>query len=689
MLEKIRNSIKLKMLLPFMAVLIICNVIMMGVMSHRLKINLYEDMEAQIVPMTLTQAQATIDNIISPYITLSRYMASNELLKQWASNPQDNQENLQILYNMQAMMRKEFGITSSFLTSTVDKSYHLNGQHAGTIDPSLARDAWVQAVYDTPSTYVLNLDVQRDSQKVMLFDNYKVYNNQNSLVGMVGFGLDVSKIFQMVDQTHIYTNGYIFVTDSKGTIQLFPSSQGRVDQNSTLRMLNSEVDLSTLLNKSSTGLESLKIIQTKLGINSSVSSFVSASYNKDLDSFVFVVIPEDDVYAAYYDFIWMLIIGSLISIILIYLTMHYKVNSLIKRINEVRTGVTDFLGFLNECNSGTALARLEKEDMSQLIRVGDMDYFGHLASEINAQAKHLSDNEQAKKRVMDQAYPIIQEAKQGLFNGRMAYDSGNYLIDQMNVGFNGIMDVWQEAFGRIKNILENYQHNNFNIPQYERNEQVLAGEFLAIYDMIVALGSSLGEKLGRDQEIARELNTSVSEQDGNLNDMQDSLNEQSQALSSSTQALEHIKGTNKMLHDNGMAVTEHANSIGGIVVAIGEISSQTNLLALNAAIEAARAGDAGRGFAVVADEVRKLAEDTSTKLAEITEISNNLVKDCANINDALSAETNALDSVLSSNSDLVQKTERNIELISTNIDLNAKVHNISRQLADNLNIAVS
>ena len=93
----------------------------------------------------------------------------------------------------------------------------------------------------------------------------------------------------------------------------------------------------------------------------------------------------------------------------------------------------------------------------------------------------------------------------------------------------------------------------------------------------------------------------------------------------------------------GSRAVEQINALTGTIM---EISSQTSLLALNASIEAARAGEAGKGFAVVASEIGSLADQTSSAIADISEIVKAVNEAVANMADCLKETTTFLETTV-------------------------------------------
>jgi methyl-accepting chemotaxis protein len=102
--------------------------------------------------------------------------------------------------------------------------------------------------------------------------------------------------------------------------------------------------------------------------------------------------------------------------------------------------------------------------------------------------------------------------------------------------------------------------------------------------------------------------------------------EGTQAVEAILKAMTDIRAKVEGIAQDILALSEHTQQIGEIILTVNDIADQSNILALNAAIEAAKAGEQGKGFAVVAAEVRNLAEQSKQATAKVRTILGDIQK---------------------------------------------------------------
>lgn len=126
----------------------------------------------------------------------------------------------------------------------------------------------------------------------------------------------------------------------------------------------------------------------------------------------------------------------------------------------------------------------------------------------------------------------------------------------------------------------------------------------------------------------------VSAQEGSKNAESISVRaaELKQTAIKSKESANHIYEESKKHLLEAIEKTKNIDAINTLATTIRDITEQTNLLALNASIEAARAGEAGRGFAVVANEISHLADNSSTAVSEIQDITKIVVQSVGDLN---------------------------------------------------------
>ncbi len=171
-----------------------------------------------ISKLTSTNIYSEINNELTKPIFVSLTMANDSFVKQWLQleEPQKNQEIVDYL----AGIRSKYNYHSVFLISAKSLNYfHYNGLFK-TISPQDEHDQWYYDFISQDKLYVLDVDQdQVDNQRLTIFINCKILDDQGNLLGVAGVGIEMTYVQELLENFERDYDLEAFLVDQEGLIQ--------------------------------------------------------------------------------------------------------------------------------------------------------------------------------------------------------------------------------------------------------------------------------------------------------------------------------------------------------------------------------------------------------------------------------------------------------------------------------------
>jgi len=180
--------------------------------------NTQEQLKNQSLPLSLDNIYTEIQkHIIEPYL-VSSMMAHDTFVKDWIETKEQDSQKIEDYLNT---IKNKFGMFSTFLVSHNSKNYYTQNGFVETIKKDNPANKWYFDFNNFQGVHEINLDFNKNlSNSMIMFINYKIFDNNYKLLGVTGVALKISYIDDMLKSFRLKHNFKVFFLNKYGEVVL-------------------------------------------------------------------------------------------------------------------------------------------------------------------------------------------------------------------------------------------------------------------------------------------------------------------------------------------------------------------------------------------------------------------------------------------------------------------------------------
>ena len=482
-------------------------------------------------------------------------------------------------------------------------------------------DVTTRVWYDctkTGKTMITKPYISASTGKTILSIVQPVFNQNKTVVGVVGIDVVIETIINVMGNYTIGDNGYIMLLASDGTFVYHPNSQ-------LIDTLIRDMDITdnigqAISSQSSQALKYKADGQRKFGYIMPIgdTGFIALS-----------CIPNTQYYSLLGVAVALLLLVIVLGVIFILVLMSILSSRIVRPLIKLNS----------------AAMELAQGNLDVTIEAQTDDEVGELGKSIEKTVVRL-------KEYID----YIDEISEVLAN--MA--DGKLFIN--------LKYAYVGEFEKVKDAL-----NNISASMMEVMTSIVAGanQVSSGSDDLAKAAQGMAENTETQASAIEELLATATTVAEVVKENRDNSEKSAKYTNEVADVMEDSKKQMAQMREAMDKIQESSKQVVGVIKAIEDIASQTNLLSLNASIEAARAGEAGKGFAVVAGEIGGLANESANAVNTTRNLINvsldEIEKGNTIVNDVISSLDNAVERVRIANG-MIQDTAKAADVQMQSID---------------------